>query len=227
MASLLDSPFAPILQYSSNPRTNTRDNCDPIHLNFVDRLGEDAGGTWGVAPGDILASLRNLSAFVTLDGETGRVKRLVRGNFFHQHSVQHLQGSKFLVFDNLGSDGVHGPSRILTIDLADGRETTIFPNERTPEYLQDLFSIVSGHIEVSPDRCRMIAAFTREGVAVEIRLSDGEALNVFTALNDVSDLHEFPTERETKAAMFRIYGIEYISSEPKGKDRLPCPRPPL
>lgn len=221
---LLDSPFAPILQYTTSPHYNQEDPCDIIHLNFAHRLREDAGGAWGIAPGDIVASLRNLSAFAILDGETGRVKRLTRGSFFHQHSVQHIQGSRFLMFDNIGSDGVYGPSRILIIDLADGQETTIFPNERTPEYLRDLFSISVGHIDVSPDRCRVIAAFTREGVAVEIRLSDGEALNVFTSLNDVSDLHQFPTERETKAAMFRIYGIEYISSEPKGEDIVPCPR---
>lgn len=216
--ALLDSPFAPILQYSTSPQRNREDPCDIIHLNFVHRLRDDAGGTWGMAPGDIVASLRNLSAFAILDGESGRVKRLVRGSFFHQHSVQHLQGSRFLLFDNIGSDGVHGPSRVLIIDLANGQETTLFPNDSTPEHLQDLFSIHESHIDVSPDRSRAIVAFSREGVAVEIRLSDGEALNVFKSLHDVSDLHQFPTERETKAAMFRIYGIEYIPDQ-KGAAR--------
>ena len=40
-----------------------------------------------MAPGDIVASLRNLSAFAILDGKSGTVKRMVRGVFFHQHSV--------------------------------------------------------------------------------------------------------------------------------------------
>lgn len=64
-----------------------RSRCDPFHLNFVDRAGADAGGAWGLAPGDLVASLRNLSAFAILDAESGRVKRLVRGSFFYQHCV--------------------------------------------------------------------------------------------------------------------------------------------
>ena len=211
MKSLLDSPFAAILQYATSPHDGRQQMCDIIHLNFVHRLGDDAGGSWGMAPGDIVASLRNLSAFAILDGKSGTIKRLVRGGFFHQHSVQHFEGSRFLMFDNIGGDGVYGPSRILMIDLADGRETTIFPNDRTPEYLRNLFSINLSHIDVLPDRRRAIAAFAKEGVAVEISLPDGEALSVFNSLNDVSDFHQFPTEREAKAAMFRIHGIEYIS----------------
>ena len=217
MESLLDSPFRLALQYATNPHDGRQKTCLVIHLNFVHRLGDDAGGSWGMAPGDMVASLRNLSAFAILDSESGRVKRLVRGSFFHQHSVQHFQGSRFLMFDNMGGDGVHGPSRILMIDLAGGEETTIFPNDSTPEYLKDLFSHTAGHIDVLPDRRRAIVAFTAEGMAVEISLPDGEALNVFTSLNDVSDLHQFPTERETKAAMFKLYGIEYISGA-KGDD---------
>ena len=211
MEALLDSPFRRALQYATGPYNGRQEMCDILHLNFVHRLGDDAGGSWGMAPGDIVASLRNLSAFAILDDKSGTVKRMVRGGFFHQHSVQHFEGSRFLMFDNMGGDGVHGPSRILMIDLADGWESTIFPNDSTPEYLRNLFSINRSHIDVSPDRRRAIAAFTREDVAVEISLPDGEALNVFNSLNDVSNFDQFPTERKAKAAMFRIHGIEYIS----------------
>ena len=114
------------------------------------------------------------------------------------------------MLDNMGSDGVHGPSRILMIDLADGRETTIFPNDNTPEYLRNLHTLFGGNLSVSPDRRRAIASFYLEGVAVEISLPDGEALNVFYSLHDVSDLDQFPTERETKAAMFKMSNISYI-----------------
>ena len=217
MESLLNSPFAAVLQYATRPHDGRQKMCDIIHLNFVHRLGDDAGGSWGMDPGDIVVSLRNLSAFAILDSESGRVKRVVRGSFFHQHSVQHFEESRFLMFDNMGGDGVYGPSRILMIDLADVGETTIFPNDGTPEYLRNLFSRTKGRLDVSSDRRRAIAAFTGEGVAVEISLPDGEVLNVFTSLNDVSDLHQFPTQRETKAAVFKLYGIEYIS-EVKGDD---------
>ncbi len=228
--ALRDSPFAPIMQSTSEPKRHLdelrdpldlnfvrrlRDDalCDPLHLNFVHRLRDDAGGAWGLAPGDLVASLRNLSAFAVLDGESGRVKRLVRGSFFYQHSVYHLTGSTFLMFDNWGGDGVHGPSRLLMIDLADGRETTVFPNDKTPAPLRNLFSDREGNIDISPDRQRAMVAFTKEGVAVEVRLADGAVLNVFHSLHGVSSLEQFPEERKQRAAVFEMRGIYYIRNQ--------------
>ena len=207
--ALRDSPLAYLIQSTSTPgRVNAP--CDPLHLNSVHRLRRDAGGTWGLAPGDLVASLRNLSAFAILDGESGRVKRLVRGSFFYQHSVQHLTGATFLMFDNYGGDGVHGPSRLLMIDLADSRETTIFPNDQTPKPLRQLFSRIQGTIDISPDRRRVLVAFTNQSVAVEVRLADGAVLNVFHSLHDVSSLEQFPQERQQQAAVFRMQGLYYI-----------------
>ena len=206
--ALVSSNYAPVL-------LNTSDACDPLHLNFIHQLGDDAGGAQGIAPGDLVVSLRSLSAFAILDGETGRLKRLVRGGFLQQHSVQHLEGSTFLMFDNLGHDYVGGPSRLLMVDVSDGRETTIFPNERTPEALRGLFSKNAGNIDISHDRERAIVAFTNDGVAVEVRISDGAVLNVFTSLHDVSGLEQFSEERTTMAGRFRLFGIDYI--EPQGE----------
>ena len=204
-----NSPFMHLL-YSALGRDSHRQAfCNPFHLNFVHRLRDDAGGTWGIAPGDLVASLRHLSAFAILDGESGRVKRLVRGSFLHQHSVQHLTGSTFLMFDNYGSDGVHGPSRLLKIDLADYRETTLFPNDRTPEPLRNLFSSYKGAIDISPDRHRAMISFI-QGMAVEVRLADGAVLNVFHSRHDVSNLEQFPEERQQRAAVFEINGLYYI-----------------
>ena len=209
---LLESPYAHILPHMSilvsNPPPGA--SCNFVHLNFARRLRDDAGGTWGIAPGDIVASMRNLSAFAILDGQARRVKRIVRGSFFRQHSVHHLEGSKFLLFDNLGSDGAHGPSRVLVVDLADGSETTLFPNDRTPEHLRGLYTRIAGHITISPDRSRAIATFSWPGIAVEISLADGEALNTFRSLHDVSSVEDFPEERIDRAAAFRMTGMEYI-----------------
>ena len=216
--NLLDAlrapPFAYIMQSSSKP-FERGPLCDPLHLNFVHRLRDDASGTWGLVPGDLVASLRHLSAFAILDGESGRVKRLVRGSFFYQHSVQHLTGSTFLMFDNHGGDGVYGPSRLLKIDLADSRETTLFPNDRTPQPLRDLFTGDRGTIDISPDRRRAMVSFTGMGVAVEVRLADGAVLNVFHSLHDVSNLEqqfpeEYPEERQQRAAVFLMNGLYYI-----------------
>ena len=210
--ALRDSPFAHFMRFTSEP-SRLAAPCDPLHLNFVHRLGADAGGTWGLAPGDLVASLRNLSAFAIVDGESGRVKRLVRGSFFYQHSVQHLTKATFLMFDNYGGDGVHGPSRLLKIDLADGRETTLFPNDQTPQPLRNLFSEDQGTIDISPDRRRAMVSFTHEGVAVEVRLADGAVLNVFHSLHDVSNLEQFPEERQQRAAVFTMRGISYIRNQ--------------
>ena len=160
-----------------------------------------------------MVSLRNLSAFAILDGETARLKLLVRGGFFQQHSVQHLEGSTFLMFDNLGHDDVGGPSRLLMVDISDGRETTIFPNDTTPEALRGLFSRYRGYIDISNDRERAIVAFTDASVAVEVRLSDGEVLNTFTSLHDLSDIEQFSEERMTVAGRFRLFGIDYVEAQ--------------
>ena len=204
--ALVSSKFAFALRH-------TRSACDPLHLNFIHLLGDDAAGAYGIAPGDLVVSLRNLSAFAIIDTESGQLKRLVRGNFLQQHSVQHLEGSTFLMFDNLGHDDVGGPSRLLMVDISEGRETTIFPNETTPEALRSLFSEGRGSIDISPDRERAIVAFTDASVAVEVRLSDGEVLNIFTSLHDVSGLDQFSEERSKVAGRFLLYGIDYVEAQ--------------
>ena len=169
--ALVESPYGRLLLYRNPP-------CDPTHLNFVHQVREDAGGGAGIEAGDLVVSLRNLNAFGILDRDDHRLKRLVRGTFFRQHSVTHLEGTKFLMFDNQGGDGVHGPSRLLLVDVADGTERTVFPNGATPGHLQDLFSTLKGHVSVSPDRRRAFVTFTEEGKAVEVRLADGAVLTV-------------------------------------------------
>ena len=233
--ALVTSKFASVL-------LSTVAACDPLHLNFIHQLGDDAGGAQGIAPGDLVVSLRSLSAFGILDSESGRLKRLVRGSFSQQHSVQHLRGSHFLMLDNHGYADVDGPSRLLMVDISatifpndstpnsswprrrggpsqplifnisDGRETTIFPNDSTPEALRGLFTRWRGNIDISNDRERVIVAFTKAGVAVEVRLSDGEVLNIFTSLHDVSSLEQFSEERTTMAGRFAIQGIDYVET---------------
>ena len=63
--ALVSSKFAFVLRH-------TRSACDPLHLNFIHLLGDDAAGAYGIAPGDLVVSLRNLSAFAILDTESGQ-----------------------------------------------------------------------------------------------------------------------------------------------------------
>ncbi len=203
--AILESPYALSLYYS--------DAIDPTHLNFVHKLREDAGGVTGIAPGDLVVSLRNLSAFGILDGKSHRLKKLVRGGFFQQHSVTHLEGAKFLMLDNWGGDGIQGPSRLLMVNLANGEETTIFPNDGTPEHLRDMFSHTGGHISISPDRRRCIVTFYRKGKAIEVRLADGVVLAAFTNLHDMSHVNALPDERKTKAVRYWLNCVKYINHD--------------
>ena len=212
LESFLESPYA--LAARANSSGSQPDFCDPLHLNHIHKLGPDAGGAWGIAPGDIVASFRNISAFAVIDPQTGALKRLVKGTFFDQHAVHHIEGSTFIMFDNRGGDGVHGPSRLLAIDIADGSETTIFPNDQTPEALRGLYSNIGGDIDISPDRKRAIVSFKRAGAAVEVRLSDGAVLNAFRSLHPIrAQPPKEPTEqpdREAEARSLSLEGISYI-----------------
>ena len=146
-----------------------------------------------------MVSLRNLSAFAILDGETGRLKRLVRGGFFRQHSVQHLEGSTFLMFDNLGHDDVGGPSRLLMVDVSPtGERLRSFPMSSTPEVPPEPVQPKRGAtIDISHDRERAIVTFTHDSMAVEVRhLRWRGAEHVFTSLHDVSGLEQFSEERD-------------------------------
>ena len=91
VGALVSSKFASVL-------LSTTAACDPLHLNFIHQLGDDAGGAPGIAPGDLVVSLRSLSAFAILDGESGRLKRLVRGSFLQQHSVQLSESTERRLF---------------------------------------------------------------------------------------------------------------------------------
>ena len=191
-------------------------DCDPLHLNSIDVLGEDAGGADGLAPGDLVVSLRGVDAFAVLDRRTHRVKWLVRGGFVGQHAVLHLGGSRFLMFDNLGMDAAAGGgfSRLLMVDVADGGEITTFPNAATPDPLrQAFFSSIGGDVALSPDRRRMIGTAFTSGRGVEVRLADGALLAEFDNAHDVSHLEWLPDDRTTHARRRPLPGIRYAPGE--------------
>lgn len=204
--AIVQSPYASSLADSRHP-------CDPTHLNFVSLLGQDAGGATDIAPSDWVVSLRNLNAFGILDRDNRQLKRLVRGTFRRQHGVRHLEKARFLMLDNKGTDGTHGPSRLLMVDLATGKETTLFPNDGTPEHFRDWYVSSRGQLDVSADGRRVLLVDRQRGRAFEIRLSDGELLNVFHQIHDVSSLtgFGFPKGLANNAWIFEFEGIHYAN----------------
>ena len=199
VGEMLKSPYGASLFY------HTDNGCDPMHINSVEPVGPDAGGTWGLSPGDLVVSARNLSAFIILDGETDEVKRVVRGSFALQHGVRHVSGSTFLLMDNRGAIETTGQSRVLMIDISDGRETILFPTDDLEEEMPGpIFTNVRGDVRVSRDRTRAIATFSLEGFAVELSLPDGRVLNVYHNLHDLSHISSLPDQRLTHAATLKL-----------------------
>ena len=201
---ILESPFAALLFHTTSP-------CDILHLNYIDRIREDVRDIPGVDPGDYVVSLRNISAFGILDSQTGEVKHLARGTFIHQHSVQHLSGSEFILFDNHGADAKNGPSRVLVVDLAGGavRERTVYPTDDTPQDLV-IYSRVRGNIEISEDRGRLIVSSSDQGIGLELQVSDGVVLNVFRNIHDMSGLSLNLEETGGMAIYFVLKDLQYV-----------------
>ena len=203
LSALLESPYNGIFLRELR-------KCDVTHLNFAHQLGADAGGADGIAPGDIVVSLRSLSAFGIIDRTSRRLKRLTRGGFVNQHAVRHFEKARFLLFDNLGSDGVHGPSRLLMVDLATGKETTLFPRDHTPAHLRRV-TAVNGYMEVSPDRRRVLFNEKTHGRILEVRLSDGRVLNIFRQLHDLSSVEAIPDPFKQRAWVFQSGASSYAN----------------
>ena len=201
---IIDSPFAAVLFHSTDP-------CELLHLNYIDRMREDVEGIFGVTPGDYVVSLRNISAFGIMDSETGSMKRLVRGSFIQQHSVQHLKGSQFLMFDNHGADADVGPSRILLVDLGGGsvREQTLYPLSNTPEEFR-FYSGLRGNVSISQDRKRMMLASSDQSIGLEVMLADGSILNVFRNEHDLSGLKHNLEDAGDRAVYLVLQDLQYV-----------------
>ena len=198
---LATGPWSMALQQTIN-------GCDPLHLNYVDIVGADDAPEAGLVAGDLVVSLRNISAIAVLDGESGAVKRVVRGGFAQQHAVHHLAGSKLLMFDNWGGDAVGRPSRLLEIDLATGGERRVFPPEGDFEG-ETQFSRVASHLDISQDRRRVVVAFSEMGRIFEVDIATGEALMTFDGLHDLSGVAQASDALREGAARGQIFGVYY------------------
>ena len=176
-----NSPWAPVLQRPPQP-------CTPFHLNSIAFLQDDISGLADGLPGDLVLSMRNLSAFAVVGRGDHELKRYVRGSFHMQHSVRHLGGSKFIMFDNRTTLVAAPPeaSRVLVVDVATGEETILFPKDSSR--FRDWYSSINGSLSLSPGGDRVLASYSRIGRAVEIRLEDGAVLAEF------DDLHMIPQE---------------------------------
>ncbi|MEM9735813.1 MAG: arylsulfotransferase family protein [Pseudomonadota bacterium] len=189
--------------------TRTLDPCDPLHLNFVDQVR--AGASGGLNPGDFIVSLRNIDVVAILDGETGAVTRLIRGNFLQQHAAQHLSGSKILIYDNWGADQDGPSSQIVEFDVATGVERVIFPRPDQLAAVPEIYNIFGGTIDISPDRRRIFTGYTFLGKAYEIDVETGDLLTEYTNIHGISDILDEDAPDRDKARVYHTYGVGYAS----------------
>ena len=187
---------------------HTIDQCDPLHVNYVTPVGiELASHMPGVRPSDFLVSLRHVSAFAIISRSSGKLLRLYRGSFALQHSVQPYEGSKVIMFDNLGASSGTGPSRMLSYDLATGQEKVLYPVSQAS---RSIFSLHSGNIALSQDKSRAILTATTLGTAYEIRLSDGALLTQIDNLSDTANAAAYAAgPGHSRVARFEAFGVYY------------------
>ncbi|WP_193143389.1 MULTISPECIES: arylsulfotransferase family protein [unclassified Meridianimarinicoccus] len=201
-AALLASPWSAMLAETTNA-------CDPLHINYVDVLDYTAPGG-ALQPGNLVISLRNLSAVAVLDPATDTITDVVRGSFVQQHSVHHLTGSKMVMFDNWGGDAEVGRvSRLLEVDLVTGQERRIFPQPGTPQAAEQLFSDRGSHLSLSPDRRRALVSYSGEGRGYEVDVATGEVYLQYDSLHDLSAVPGANAAQKSHAARASLFGMLY------------------
>jgi hypothetical protein len=190
----------------------TQDSCDPLHLNDVRLLTkEDAPAYPELAAGDMLVSLRNLNTMLVLDGKTARAKWAASGLTLRQHAPRFFGANSILAFDNEGGPLEKGGSRIVKIDLASRRMSTVFPRADTPPEL-NFFSEIAGHIDLDANRSRALVSLTMQGRVLEIDLATGQVLWEYDHVHDVSGYMESTGQgMDQRFARFGTTGAYYVN----------------
>lgn len=170
----------------------TVNSCDPLHLNYVAVATEaQAAGSDLVEPGDMLASMRSISAVALIAADGSSIKRVYTGTFAAQHAAQFMPDGDIVLFDNLGADPAHRASRIVRIDPDTGAEAVIFAPEDPAD--RALLSPTSGDIAISADGKRMLISHTTGGALLEIDTATGRILSRYDNLhqNASGEWHRF------------------------------------
>ena len=89
------------------------------------------------------------------------------------------------------------------------REQTVFPTAETTEEFK-LFSHNRGNISISLDRERVLVASSNQGIALEVRLSDGVILNVFRNVHDLTGLNHNLGEAGDRAIYLVFKDLQFV-----------------
>jgi hypothetical protein len=195
---LIESGYAGLLW-------NTQDECDPIHLNYVEYVTEDlARNVAELDAGDLIISARNLNLIAAIDGRTATLKWVVAGRTISQHSPRLLPDGSIVVFDNWGGRRELGGSRVVRLEYGGDHLETVFPRADAGG---DFFTNAAGHIDPHPDGSRALVSLTDQGRVLEIDLQNG---NVLWELVNTHDLTRYdPSAAEEGIGRLRANGAWY------------------
>ena len=93
------------------------DSYDPTHLNDIELVTPELAAAFPMLQaGDLVVSLRNVSAVAAIDPRTRKAHWAMAGPFRRQHDPDLLPNGHVMLFDNLGGDPACGRTRILELD---------------------------------------------------------------------------------------------------------------
>jgi len=188
---------------------STTDECDPLHLNFVQYIDEQMASRVDlVDAGDLLISLRNINTVLVFSPLTRAIKWIDTGRYVKQHSPRFLPDGSLVVFDNQGGDPQFGGARIVRQRIGEPGFSVVAPragvslgNEFTSNY--------AGNIAVGPNGDRLLVALTSMGEILEIDVASGEPLwryrKVFAA-----EGYPGAAPGEHRAVQVEAFGASYV-----------------
>jgi len=162
-------------------------------------------------PGLYVISMRNISSIIVFDPDSEEIVDVIRGTFVEQHSVQQLEGSKVLLFDNWGGDAIGGASRLLEVDLVTGFERRVFPIQGTPEFEENPFSWRGGRVDISADRKRALVSFSGQARGYEVDIATGEMILKYNSLHNISDVSVAADEHKKTAVQALLKDMLYFT----------------
>ena len=93
------------------------DTYDPTHLNDIELVTPELAAAFPMLKaGDLVVSMRNVSAIAAIDPATRRARWAMAGPFRRQHDPDLLPNGHIMLFDNLGGDPACGRTRIVELD---------------------------------------------------------------------------------------------------------------
>jgi hypothetical protein len=187
LEALRDSPYAALLATRSGAATK---DWDILHANHVEVLTRARAARYPrFRAGQVLVSLREISALAVIDLEHRAAVWAARGPWRAQHDPHFLDNGRLLVFDNRGSTI---ESRILEYDLDTQACPWTFPEKRRPLSFR---SVIQGRSQRLPNGNTLIVN-SREGMLFEV-----------TPERDVVWSHHAPAH----VSWARRFPFEYLS----------------